>query len=57
MMYEIAGSGGRRQWPEVKMSPENLDRIVDSVTDGSLAGLRQASGVRQRAAAGRRNQE
>jgi TetR/AcrR family transcriptional regulator, regulator of cefoperazone and chloramphenicol sensitivity len=44
-------------WPDMKMTPENLDRIADHIADFSLANLRQVRGVQPQVAkaAGRRN--
>jgi len=57
IIYALAGPFLARLWPDMKMTPENLDRIADHVTDFSLAYLRQARGVEQLAAkaANRRN--
>jgi AcrR family transcriptional regulator len=57
LIYVLAGPVFARLWPDMKITPENLDRIADHVTDFSLAYLRQARGVQQLAAkaAGRRN--
>jgi hypothetical protein len=57
IIYALAGPVLARLWPDMKMTPENLDRIADHVTDFSLAYLRQARGIQQLAAkaAGRRN--
>ena len=59
MIYALAGPFLARLWPDMKMTPENLDRIAGHVTDFSLAYLRPAHGVQQLAAkaAGRRNRE
>jgi AcrR family transcriptional regulator len=57
IIYVLAGPILARLWPDMKMTPENLDRIADHVADFSLAYLRQARGTQQQAAkaAGRRN--
>jgi len=57
IIYVLAGPFLARLWPEMKMTPEQLDRIADHITDFSLAYLRQARSVQQPAtkAASRRN--
>ncbi len=59
MIYVLAGPVLARLWPDMKMTPENLDRIAGHIADFSLAYLRQARGERQQAArvAGGRNRE
>jgi len=59
IIYVLAGPVLARLWPDMRMTPENLDRIADHVTDFSLAYLRQVRGMQQQAAkaAGRRNRE
>jgi AcrR family transcriptional regulator len=59
IIYALAGPVLARLWPDMRMTPENLDRIADHVTDFSLAYLRQVRGMQQQAAkaAGRRNRE
>jgi AcrR family transcriptional regulator len=59
IVYVLAGPFFARLWPDMKLTPANLDRIADHVTDFSLAYLRQARREREHAAkaAGRRNRE
>ena len=59
IIYAFAGPVLARLWPDMQMTPENLDRIGDHVTDFSLAYLRPARGIQQLAAkaTGRRNRE
>ncbi len=59
IIYVLAGPVLVRLSPDMKMTPENLDRIADHITDFSLAYLRQARSMQQQAAkaAGRRNRE
>ena len=42
IFYVLAGPFLVRLWPELKMTPEQLDRIAGHITDFSLAYLRQA---------------
>lgn len=42
MVYVLAGRVLKQLWPELKMTPEQLDRIADHIADFSLAYLRQA---------------
>ncbi len=55
--YVLARPILTRLWPDMKMTPENLDRIADHIADFSLAYLRQVRDVQPQAAraAGRRN--
>lgn len=57
IIYVFAGPFLARLWPDTKMTPENLDRIANHITDFSLAYLRQVRGVQTQVAkaAGRRN--
>ena len=41
LLYVLAGPVLLRLWPEMKMTPEQLDRIADHIADFSLAYLRQ----------------
>ena len=50
IIYVLASPILARLWPDMKMTPENLDRIADHVTDFSLAYLRQVSGMEQQTA-------
>jgi TetR/AcrR family transcriptional regulator, regulator of cefoperazone and chloramphenicol sensitivity len=43
IIYVLAGPVLARLWPDMKMTPESLDRIADHITDFSLAYLRQAA--------------
>jgi TetR/AcrR family transcriptional regulator, regulator of cefoperazone and chloramphenicol sensitivity len=52
MLYALARPFLTRLWPELKMTPEQLDRIADHIADFSFAYLRQA-GAQKRAAAGK----
>jgi AcrR family transcriptional regulator len=56
IIYVLAGPVLARLWPNMKMTPENLDRIADHIADFSLAYLRQARDMQQQGAkaAGRR---
>jgi TetR/AcrR family transcriptional regulator, regulator of cefoperazone and chloramphenicol sensitivity len=55
--YVLARPILARLWPDMKMTPENLDRIADHIADFSLAYLRQVRGVepQEAKAPGRRN--
>lgn len=59
MIYVLAGPVLARLWPDMKMTPENLERIADHITDFSLAYLQQVREAQQPAAkaAGGRNRE
>jgi TetR/AcrR family transcriptional regulator, regulator of cefoperazone and chloramphenicol sensitivity len=50
ILYVLAGPVLGRLWPELKTTPEQLDRIADHITDFSLAYLRQAHGREQQTA-------
>ena len=52
MLYAIGRPFLTRLWPELKMTPEQLDCIADHIADFSLAYLRQA-GAKTPAAAGK----
>jgi AcrR family transcriptional regulator len=52
MLYALARPFLTRLWPELKMTPEQLDRIADHIAEFSFAYLRQA-GVKKRAAEGK----
>jgi AcrR family transcriptional regulator len=41
-LYVLAGPVLVRLWPQLKMTPAQLDRIADHITDFSLAYLREA---------------
>jgi AcrR family transcriptional regulator len=43
IIYVLAGPVLVRLWPELKMTPEQLDRIGDHIADFSLVYLRQAA--------------
>src|SRR6266849_4508982 len=49
MFYVLARPLLNRLWPDLKMTPEQLDRIAGHITDFSLAYLRQVRGVQQQA--------
>lgn len=42
MVYVLAGRVLKQLWPELQMTPEQLDRIADHIADFSLTYLRQA---------------
>jgi hypothetical protein len=50
IIYAFAGPVLARLWPDMQMTPENLDRIANHITDFSLAYLRQVRGAQQLAA-------
>jgi AcrR family transcriptional regulator len=50
ILYVLAGPVLGRLWPELKMMPEQLDRIADHIADFSLAYLQQLHGRRPQAA-------
>ena len=58
LLYVLAAPLLARVWPELKMAPEQVERIADHIADFSLAYLRAAGTagreVRPRARAGRR---
>lgn len=41
LLYVLAGPVLMRLWPEMKMTPEQLDHVADHIADFSLAYLRQ----------------
>jgi AcrR family transcriptional regulator len=43
IIYVLAGPFLGRLWPELKMTPEQADRLADHIADFSLAYLRQAA--------------
>ena len=47
LVYVLAGPLLMRLWPELEMTPEQVDRIAEHIWDFSLAYLRQKSGGRQ----------
>jgi AcrR family transcriptional regulator len=51
IVYALARPFLVRLWPELKMTPAQLDRIADHIADFSLAYLRQAGNTRRKAAA------
>jgi AcrR family transcriptional regulator len=53
MLYVLARPFLMRLWPELKMTPEQLDRIADHIADFSLAYLRQ-TGLKNERRRGRR---
>ena len=57
VIYVLAGPFLARLWPDMKMTPEQMDRIADHIADFSLAYLRQARDVQRQAAkdAGKRD--
>jgi AcrR family transcriptional regulator len=48
--YVLAGPVLVRLWPEMKMTPEQLDRVADHIADFSLAYLRQLGASHRRPA-------
>jgi AcrR family transcriptional regulator len=58
LLYVLAAPLLARVWPELKMTPEQVERIADHIADFSLAYLRAAGAagreIRPRARAGRR---
>lgn len=46
MLYALAGPVLKQLWPELKMTPAQLDRIADHIADFSLGCLRQARAKR-----------
>jgi len=59
IIYALASPVLARLWPDMKMTPKNMEGIADHITDFSLAYLQQARGMRQQAAkaAGGRNRK
>jgi AcrR family transcriptional regulator len=47
VFYVLAGPALRRLWPELIMSPEQLDKIGDHIADFSLAFLKQRTRTRK----------
>ena len=47
MVYALARPVLRRLWPELKMSPDQLDRIADHIADFSFAYLRELGSRKQ----------
>jgi hypothetical protein len=43
IIYVLADPVLARLWPDMRITPESLDRIADHITDFSLAYLRQAA--------------
>jgi AcrR family transcriptional regulator len=43
LLYVLAGPVLMRLWPEMKMTPEQLDRVADHIADFSLAYLHQVA--------------
>jgi TetR/AcrR family transcriptional regulator, regulator of cefoperazone and chloramphenicol sensitivity len=50
IIYVLAGPLLSRLWPDLKMTPEQVDRIAGHVTEFSLAYLRQARGAQEQSA-------
>jgi AcrR family transcriptional regulator len=50
LLYVLAGPVLVRLWPEMKMTPEQLDRVANHIADFSLAYLRQLGASRGRPA-------
>lgn len=48
LMYAIAGPILARLWPGLKMTPAQIDRIADHITDFSLAYLKQVRAENRR---------
>jgi AcrR family transcriptional regulator len=55
LMYILQGPFLARIWPELKMMPEQLDRIADHIADFSLAYLHSLAGERNRGKREQRN--
>jgi AcrR family transcriptional regulator len=55
--YVLAGPVLVRLWPEMKMTPEQLDRVADHIADFSLAYLRQVGESRRETAPTGRREE
>jgi AcrR family transcriptional regulator len=47
ILYVLAGPLLARLWPELKMTPEQMDKIAAHIADFSLAYLRQTHGSQQ----------
>jgi TetR/AcrR family transcriptional regulator, regulator of cefoperazone and chloramphenicol sensitivity len=54
-LYIMQGPFLARVWPELKMTPEQLDRIADHIADFSLAFLHSFAGERLQGKRGQRN--
>jgi AcrR family transcriptional regulator len=50
LLYVLAGPVLMRLWPEMKMTPEQLDRVADHIADFSLAYLREVGASHKRPA-------
>jgi AcrR family transcriptional regulator len=50
VIYVLAGPFLARLWPDMKMTPEQMDKIADHIADFSLAYLRQERSRQQRTA-------
>ena len=50
LLYVLASPVLARLWPEMKMTPEQLDRVADHIADFSLAYLRQVGASHKRPA-------
>jgi len=57
VFYLLEGPLLVRLWPDLKMDPEQVDRIADHIADFSLAYLRELGGNRTPAAAVRRRNQ
>ena len=58
LVYVLAGPLLRQLWPELKMTPAQVDRIAEHIGDFSLAYLQQAnSGSRQATVPSKRGQK
>lgn len=58
LVYVLAGPLLKQLWPELEMTPEQVDRIAEHIWDFSLAYLREAnSGSRQATAPCKRGQK
>jgi len=57
LVYVLAGPLLKQLWPELEMTPEQVDRIAEHIWDFSLAYLRQASSGDRRATVSSRRGE
>jgi AcrR family transcriptional regulator len=58
LVYVLAGPLLKQLWPELEMTPEQVDRIAEHIWDFSLAYLRQAnSGDRRATVSSRRGEK